>query len=313
MARIALAIGGAVAGALIPGAIEGYTLAGVISGASAGLAIGTSVGTLFSRHMPDMPPLQDLQVSGSAPGSPIPFGWGKGRIAGQLIWTSGKVATPIDSGSGGGGNSVTGYKYTASFAFAFGEGPAGFTRIWGDTKLIYSAISSLGSDLPPAAFPPWSNTRTYNPGNQVSYDGQVYIAIAISTGTPPTSDTTGTIWQISTSYPLYIPDGGVTYNPGDTVQYNGQVWVNVKSDTHTPGSDDRWLTLEQYYPLPVIYPGDEAQNPDPTIVAAEGLEYTPANRGLCYVVYEDMPLDTFGNRIPNLRAEINFTRTSGIL
>ncbi|HWA31780.1 MAG TPA: glycoside hydrolase/phage tail family protein, partial [Rhizomicrobium sp.] len=53
-----------------------------------------------------------------------------------------------------------------------------------------------------------------------------------------------------------------------------------------------------------FYPGDETQAQDPLIQEIEGEDNTPAYRGLCYVVFEDMPLAAFGNRIPQLQFEI---------
>lgn len=50
------------------------------------------------------------------------------------------------------------------------------------------------------------------------------------------------------------------------------------------------------------YNGDEAQTPDPLIVAKEG--DAPAYRGLAYVVFERLPLVDFGNRIPQLSFEL---------
>ena len=51
-----------------------------------------------------------------------------------------------------------------------------------------------------------------------------------------------------------------------------------------------------------IYTGDETQTPDPLIVAKEG--DAPAYRGLAYVVFERLPLENFGNRIPQLSFEV---------
>jgi hypothetical protein len=51
-----------------------------------------------------------------------------------------------------------------------------------------------------------------------------------------------------------------------------------------------------------VYDGSEAQNTDPLIVAKDGI--APAYRGLAYVVFERLPLDRFGNRIPQLSFEI---------
>ena len=50
------------------------------------------------------------------------------------------------------------------------------------------------------------------------------------------------------------------------------------------------------------YTGDEAQTPDPLIVAKDG--DVPAYRGLAYVVFERLPLESFGNRIPQLSFEV---------
>jgi hypothetical protein len=50
------------------------------------------------------------------------------------------------------------------------------------------------------------------------------------------------------------------------------------------------------------YRGDEQQAADPLIVAKDGL--TPAYRGLAYVVFERLPLENFGNRIPQLSFEV---------
>ncbi len=44
----------------------------------------------------------------------------------------------------------------------------------------------------------------------------------------------------------------------------------------------------------------ETQTPDALIEAIEGADMAPAYRGLAYVVFEDMPLERFGNTIPQL-------------
>ncbi|MBB4104850.1 baseplate multidomain protein megatron [Allorhizobium borbori] len=50
--------------------------------------------------------------------------------------------------------------------------------------------------------------------------------------------------------------------------------------------------------------GTETQQPDPLIEAKQGEGNTPAYRGLAYVVFEHLPLDGFGNRIPVLQFEV---------
>lgn len=48
--------------------------------------------------------------------------------------------------------------------------------------------------------------------------------------------------------------------------------------------------------------GDQA--PDPLIAAIEGADRCPAYRGLAYIVFEDLELDDFYNRIPALTVEV---------
>ncbi|NTZ89796.1 baseplate multidomain protein megatron [Agrobacterium tumefaciens] len=53
-----------------------------------------------------------------------------------------------------------------------------------------------------------------------------------------------------------------------------------------------------------FYPGSETQLPDPLIEAKQGSGNAPAFRGLAYVVFERLPLDGYGNRIPLMQFEV---------
>lgn len=53
-----------------------------------------------------------------------------------------------------------------------------------------------------------------------------------------------------------------------------------------------------------LHAGNEAQAPDPLIASAEGAGMAPAHQGLAYVVFEDMALADYGNRIPSLTFEV---------
>lgn len=53
-----------------------------------------------------------------------------------------------------------------------------------------------------------------------------------------------------------------------------------------------------------LHVGAEDQAPDPLIEAIEGPENAPAYRGLAYIVFEDMPLDDFGDVLPQMSFEI---------
>lgn len=71
----------------------------------------------------------------------------------------------------------------------------------------------------------------------------------------------------------------------------GRVWADGKAMDMT-GVTWRW------------YPGNEGQTADPFIAAKMGAANTPAYRGTGYVVFEDLALATFGNRLPQLSFEV---------
>ncbi|MCI5073491.1 glycoside hydrolase/phage tail family protein [Oricola sp.] len=53
-----------------------------------------------------------------------------------------------------------------------------------------------------------------------------------------------------------------------------------------------------------VYPGDETQAPDPLIEAKQGAGFAPAFRGTACIVFERLPLERFGNRIPQFQVEV---------
>ncbi|WP_099827989.1 baseplate multidomain protein megatron [Oceaniglobus indicus] len=71
----------------------------------------------------------------------------------------------------------------------------------------------------------------------------------------------------------------------------GRIWADGKL-LDTAGVTWRW------------YPGDEAQIVDPFMSAKMGASGTPAYRGTAYVVFEDLPLGDYGNRIPQMSFEV---------
>ena len=71
----------------------------------------------------------------------------------------------------------------------------------------------------------------------------------------------------------------------------GRIWADGKP-LDTSAITLRW------------YPGDEAQGADPFIVAKMGVAQTPAWRGTAYVVFEELLLTEFGNRLPQLSFEL---------
>ncbi|MGD9917899.1 MAG: glycoside hydrolase/phage tail family protein [Paenirhodobacter sp.] len=53
-----------------------------------------------------------------------------------------------------------------------------------------------------------------------------------------------------------------------------------------------------------VYTGSESQLPDPKIEAVEGTGEAPAYRGIAYVVFEDLALEAYGNRVPQFSFEV---------
>lgn len=53
-----------------------------------------------------------------------------------------------------------------------------------------------------------------------------------------------------------------------------------------------------------FYTGTEDQTVDSLIETKEGAGNAPAYRGLCYIVFERLPLESFGNRIPQFNFEV---------
>lgn len=71
--------------------------------------------------------------------------------------------------------------------------------------------------------------------------------------------------------------------------------------------DRVWANGEQFSLRDVtwrLYHGTDNQLPDPLIEAIEGSGQAPAYRDTAYIVFEDLPLDAFGNRLPQFSFEV---------
>lgn len=272
MARLALTVAGGIIGGLLALPTGGLSVA---TGFAIGSAIGGIVGQLAfpgkGTHVYG-PRLNDLQVSSSAPGSVIPLLFGSMRLGGQIIWSGGIEEVTTDqkqSAKGGPSVTQTTYTYFVSFAAAFCEGEATLTRAWGDSKLIFDisgGVSNKGA---------WLVGTAYVTGDVVSKSNVWYRALKDSTGVDPSSRgfIGGLIGQIFWA---------ITQEPN---QSTGNVAKNV-------------------HVVPTIYTGSETQTADPLMVSTDGPDLTPAYRGTCYAVWEKFPLADFGNRLPNIRAEV---------
>lgn len=78
----------------------------------------------------------------------------------------------------------------------------------------------------------------------------------------------------------------------------GRIWADGRLIRDADGAFGFACTMRTYRGVP-------DQPVDPLVAAAEGLGTCPAYRRLAYVVFEDFPLATFGNRIPALSFEVH--------
>lgn len=86
----------------------------------------------------------------------------------------------------------------------------------------------------------------------------------------------------------------------------GRIWFdNTVVYNVTKGASDQTLHASAKFAEQIsIYLGDEAQGKDSRMAQKDGIEKTPAYRGLAYIVFRDIRLDDYGNRIPNINVEV---------
>ena len=96
--------------------------------------------------------------------------------------------------------------------------------------------------------------------------------------------------KVKTTEYLYYASFAVVLCEGEITGI-GRVWADGKAMDMT-GVTWRW------------YPGDESQTADPFITAKMGAASTPAYRGTAYVVFEELDLSSFGNRLPQISFEV---------
>jgi hypothetical protein len=103
--------------------------------------------------------------------------------------------------------------------------------------------------------------------------------------------------------------GGTKWTPELTIVYHANLSFAVAFCEGGPGTslgrvwaDGKALDLAQYSWR--FYNGSAQQLPDTHIESIEGTGNVPAYRGICYLAFESMVLDRFGNRMPQISAEI---------
>ena len=192
MAVLALGFAGQAIGGAIGGSILGVSSAAI--GGFIGSTIGGMVDNLLFPQKQTGPRLEDLTVTASTYGKPIPLLFGpENRIAGNVIWSTGLIETKKKTKQGGKGApsvQVTEYSYRASVAVLLGAGQMNRLRkIWANNKLIYDVDQP--PDIEPGLysairFYPGSFTQNPDPtieavvgvGQTPAYRGSAYVVIA---------------------------------------------------------------------------------------------------------------------------------------
>src|SRR6185437_15100703 len=154
----------------------------------------------------------------------------------------------------------------------FGAKPAAATPMGSDIRLQGSAE---GGPIP--RLYGWSRFT----GN-IIWATQLEATTQQSSGAKGTSNTTTTTTLLA-NFAVALCEG--------EVQRLGRIWADgelLETDT---------LNFR-------FYRGSETQPVDSLIELKQGTGNAPAYRGLCYLVFEQLDLTPFGNRIPNLSVEL---------
>ncbi|MEY5101256.1 MAG: Sphingobium phage Lacusarx [Pseudomonadota bacterium] len=85
-----------------------------------------------------------------------------------------------------------------------------------------------------------------------------------------------------------------------------RIWADSKLvyDARVGGEDPIAVQNAKFRQYWTLYPGSETQEPDATIEAVEGAGNVEAYRGTCYMVFTNLPLGDYGNRIPSFSFEL---------
>lgn len=121
------------------------TMIGGPIGGSIGALLGRSLDSrIFGSGSREGPRLNELKLTTSSYGAPIPRHFGTMRVSGQIIWSTDLVESREQQGGGKSGPSVTSYSYSASFAVALSSRSIrDVRRIWADGKLLRGEAGDL--------------------------------------------------------------------------------------------------------------------------------------------------------------------------
>lgn len=146
-------------------------------------------GNTSGRNSPTKPNTA-LRVQSSVVGIPVPIGWGKARIAGNLMDYQDFLATQNKStsasggkgagafgGSGKGGNPAQSYTYSAAVVIGICEGPiSAYGTVWNNKTKVTNADVNFTGFLGTYAQSAWAYMTTHHSANALNYRGIAYVA-----------------------------------------------------------------------------------------------------------------------------------------
>lgn len=146
-------------------------------------------GSSSGRSVSPTKPSTQLRVQSSIVGIPVPVGWGKARLAGNLLDYQDFLATQqASAGSGGKGSGLFGgsgkgsspgvtYTYSAAVVIGLCEGPIiAFGTVWNNKTKVTSADVNFSGFLGGYSQAAWSYMTTHHPANALNYRGMALVA-----------------------------------------------------------------------------------------------------------------------------------------
>ena len=262
--------------------VVGTVLGAVVGQPQLGFMLGSVIGGLVfapEGQQVEGPRIGDTDIQSSALGITIPEHYGTTRTAGAILWSGGlkEEKNKESQGKGGGGGSVTTYEYSASFLLSLGLGPASaIRRIWADSKLIYDATGT--GEI-----------------NNSKYTFRFYKGV-------PTQGIDPLVEESINRRLAGLPD--INEGSGPQATYTTMDDLIAASTAAAAAGEPRGQIYLDHLNARVLDAGG-GEPPD--------FRFTPAYKELCVIVFEDMDLVDFGNRIPNLTCEIVWDTTDQVL
>lgn len=324
---------------LVPGT-SGAALTGAqITGRMIWSAVGSYIDNAFifpALFPPDSaagPALDDQNFSSAKEGSPMNFTIGpECRCDGQMIWKSRLIEIKDTEGGGGkGGQSgaFVVYKYYCHVAVAICDNQINqVKRIWADGKEIYNVnpdVNITAGQLS-TAVGTINTVITYTGEGQVAYYVN-YLTITSPAGAVDLAQFVSGKQVICAGFAVADTTNNGTWECASSgTNSDDSTWVKLKRQqpTNIPfaafaSGEAPLATLFQDKPAfstnqvedIIFYLGTDTQLPDTLIEAWEGTGNVPGFRGVSYVVFQNLSLQDYGNRIPNftflVEADIEIT------